>query len=75
MPSKSQRQHNLMEMVAHDPAAAKRVGVPQSVGQDYAKADVGRTFDHHAHIAGQKRDAKSAPATIRTNAAGKRRAE
>jgi len=42
MPSKSQAQHNFMEMVAHDPAAAKRVGVPQSVGQDFSKADKGR---------------------------------
>lgn len=30
-----------MEMVAHDPAAAKRVGVPQSVGREFAAADKG----------------------------------
>lgn len=28
-----------MEMVAHNPAAASRVGVPQSVGRDYVSAD------------------------------------
>lgn len=33
-----------MEMVAHDPAAAKRVGVPQSVGKEFAEADKGKTF-------------------------------
>lgn len=44
MPSKSGKQHRFMEMVAHDPAAAKRVGVPQSVGKDFAMADVGRKF-------------------------------
>ena len=33
-----------MEMVAHDPEAAKRVGVPQSVGEDFAKADEGKHF-------------------------------
>lgn len=33
-----------MEMVAHDPKAAKRVGVPQSVGEDFAKADEGKHF-------------------------------
>lgn len=33
-----------MEMVAHNPAAAKRVGVPQSVGQDFVEADKGRKF-------------------------------
>lgn len=42
MPSASKKQHNFMEMVAHDPAAAKRVGVPQKVGQDFALADIGR---------------------------------
>jgi hypothetical protein len=44
MPSKSQAQHNLMEMVAHDPKAAKRVGIPQSVGKDFEKADKGKKF-------------------------------
>jgi hypothetical protein len=33
-----------MEMVAHDPGAAKRVGVPQSVGRDFADADKGHKF-------------------------------
>lgn len=33
-----------MELVAHDPKAAKRVGVPQSVGRDFVMADVGRKF-------------------------------
>ena len=28
-----------MEMVAHNPAAAKRVGVPQGVGRDFVAAD------------------------------------
>ena len=44
MPSKSQKQHNLMAMVANDPKAAKRVGIPQSVGQEFMKADKGRKF-------------------------------
>lgn len=39
MPSKSIKQHRFMEMVAHNPEAAKRVGVPQSVGQDFIEAD------------------------------------
>ncbi len=33
-----------MAMVANDPAAAKRVGVPQSVGQEFMKADKGKRF-------------------------------
>lgn len=44
MPSKSKAQHNLMAMVAHDPAAAKRLGIPQKVGKEFTKADVGRKF-------------------------------
>jgi hypothetical protein len=33
-----------MAMVANNPAAAKRVGVPQSVGQEFMKADKGKRF-------------------------------
>lgn len=44
MPSTSQKQHNLMAMVANDPAAAKRVGVPQSVGKEFVQADKGLKF-------------------------------
>jgi hypothetical protein len=44
MPSKSKAQHNFMEAVAHNPSFAKKAGVPQSVGQDFSKADKGRKF-------------------------------
>jgi hypothetical protein len=44
MPSKSKAQHNLMAMVANNPAAAKRVRVPQSVGKEFMKADKGKRF-------------------------------
>ena len=44
MPSVSKRQHNLMAMVANDPAAAKRLGIPQSVGKEFVKADTGHKF-------------------------------
>ena len=44
MPSKSGKQHRLMAAVAHNKALAKKVGVPQSVGRDYVKADKGRKF-------------------------------
>ena len=33
-----------MEAIAHNPAFAKKVGVPQSVGQDFATADKGKKF-------------------------------
>jgi hypothetical protein len=44
MPSKSKAQHNFMEAVAHNPAFAKKVGVPRSVGKDFSNADKGKTF-------------------------------
>ena len=44
MPSSSKKQHNFMEAIAHSPSFAKKAGVPQSVGQDFAKADKGRKF-------------------------------
>ena len=33
-----------MEAVAHNPAFAKKAGIPQSVGKDFAKADKGKKF-------------------------------
>jgi len=44
VPSTSKKQHNLMAMVANDPAAAKRVGIPQSVGKEFVEADKGKKF-------------------------------
>ena len=44
MPSTSGKQHRFMEAIAHNPAFAKKVGVPQSVGQDFATADKGKKF-------------------------------
>lgn len=44
IPSKSKAQHNLMMGAAHDPAFAKKVGVPQKVGKEFAAADKGKKF-------------------------------
>jgi hypothetical protein len=44
MPSSSKQQHNLMAMVANNPAAAKRLGISQKVGKDFIQADKGRKF-------------------------------
>ena len=44
MPSVSKKQHNLMAMGANNPEAAKRVGIPQSVGKEFVKADKGKRF-------------------------------
>ena len=44
MPSTSKAQHNLMAMVANNPAKAKQMGIPQSVGKEFMKADKGKKF-------------------------------
>ena len=44
MPSTSKKQHNFMAAIAHNPAFAKKVGVPQSVGKDFNDADKGKKF-------------------------------
>ena len=44
MPSKSPAQHRMMEAVAHNPAFAKKVGIPTKVGKEFAKADEGKKF-------------------------------
>ena len=44
MPSVSKKQHNLMVAVANNPKFAKKVGIPQSVGEDFMEADKGKKF-------------------------------
>ena len=44
MPSTSKKQHNFMAAIANNPAFAKKVGVPQSVGKDFIAADKGKKF-------------------------------
>jgi hypothetical protein len=39
MPSKSKKQHDMMEAVAHNPEFAKKVGIPQKVGKEFVAAD------------------------------------
>jgi hypothetical protein len=44
MPSSSKKQSDFMRAVAKNPSFAKKVGVSQSVGQDFSSADKGRKF-------------------------------
>lgn len=55
MPSKSAAQHRLMEMAAHDPAAARRVGVPQRVAKEFVEADKGRRWPRSMKARGEGR--------------------
>jgi hypothetical protein len=40
-----------MEMIAHSPKMAKKAGVPQSVGKDFAAADKGKKFNEGGKMA------------------------
>ena len=51
MPSVSTKQHNFMAAIANNPAFAKKVGVPQSVGKDFSNADKGKTFKRGGDMA------------------------
>ena len=44
MPSVSKKQERFMQAVANNPKFAKKAGVPQSVGKEFAQADKGKTF-------------------------------
>jgi hypothetical protein len=55
MPSVSAKQHRFMEAVKHSPTFAKKAGVPQSVGRDFAAADdkAGITKSHNYDAGGE----------------------
>jgi hypothetical protein len=42
MPSKTPKQKRTMAAAAHDPAFAKKVGIPQSVAKDFNRADASK---------------------------------
>ena len=44
MPSTSKKQRNFMAAAAHNPAFAKKVGVPVSVAKEFNQADKGKKF-------------------------------
>jgi len=58
MPSSSKKQHKFMEAIAHNKAFAKKVGVPQSVGQEFSNADKGKTFKKGGDIMATKMSPK-----------------
>ena len=44
MPATSEKQKRLMDAAAHNPAFAKKVGIPTKVAKEYSKASKGQTF-------------------------------
>jgi len=58
-----------MEAVAHNPAFAKKAGVPQSVGKDFSNADKGRKFSKGGvTMATQKKVPMSSMGKVKTAA-------
>ena len=47
-----------MEMIAHSPKMAKKAGVPQAVGKEFAAADKGKSFKVGGKMAAKKVDLK-----------------
>jgi hypothetical protein len=48
MPTVSDKQERFMQAVAHNPKFAKKVGVPQSVGKEFTKAEGGQMKESKA---------------------------
>jgi hypothetical protein len=44
MPAVSKKQKRFMDAAAHNPAFAKKVGIPQSVAMDFSEASKGKKF-------------------------------
>jgi hypothetical protein len=55
MPSKSKAQAKLMRAAAHDPAFARKAGIPPSVAKEFAAADRARGSDKLPQRKGIKR--------------------
>jgi hypothetical protein len=66
MPSKSKAQRNFMAAAAHNPAFAKKAGIPTSVAKEFNRADKGKKFGKggetmkHADMKMDKKMAKKA---------------
>lgn len=58
MPSISQKQHNAMEAAAHGKST---LGIPKSVGEDFANADKGKKFDMGGPITAASIEAGGTP--------------
>ena len=68
MPSVSKKQHNFMEAVAHNAAFAKKAGVPQSVGQEFSKADKSKKFSKGGPMVKEARMEPAGMQKVRTAA-------
>ena len=58
MPAKSAAQKRLMDAAAHNPAFAKKVGIPVKVAKEFSKASKGQTFKKGGEMKESKAMAK-----------------
>ena len=54
MPAKSAAQKRLMDAAAHNPAFAKKVGIPSKVAKEYSSESKGMTFKRGGEMAESK---------------------
>ena len=59
MPSSTPKQARTMAAAAHNPAFAKKVGIPQGVAKDFNKADAGKKFPQKDMQAAQAKALKA----------------
>jgi hypothetical protein len=71
MPSVSKKQHNFMAAIANNPKFAKKVGVPKSVGEEFAKADKGKQFKRGGEMAESKKMVKKEVSFMKAKGAPK----
>lgn len=55
MPAKSAKQKRLMDAAAHNPAFAKKVGIPAKVAKEFSAESKGMTFKKAPKGKGAKR--------------------
>lgn len=55
MPSHSDKQRRFMSAAAHDPAFAKRAGIPQKVAREFNQADKGKKLAEALKRGGERK--------------------
>lgn len=71
MPAKSAAQKRLMDAAAHNPAFAKKVGIPSKVAKEYSTASKGMTFRKGGEMKESKAMAKKEIAFMQKKGAPK----
>ena len=71
MPATSAKQKRLMDAAAHNPAFAKKVGIPSKVAKEYSQASKGMTFKRGGEMAESKKMIKKEVAFMKSKGAPK----